>query len=268
MVKRSDDEDLYSSEEESTQPVTKKARTSASVGKEKEKEDKPAVKGELSDDEDEDEEDDSEESDSDDDIEFVIGDAGSKSSDTVKSVSGPLNDTVDELNDDDGDEKEAKTEKKSTESNKITASVDINEVAELDGKPLTQVDLAKLKDKPWRFPGADITDYFNYGFDEFTWTAYCCKQDKLRGEFNPQKVMASIMGGGPPPMPGAGGNVAGGSNAMPMMPPMGMMPGMPMLNMPNFQGMPNMQGMPTGLPNIPNFPNMGGMPKFNNNNNK
>src|SRR5437588_9752204 len=25
--------------------------------------------------------------------------------------------------------------------------------------------------KPWRKPGADVTDYFNYGFDEFTSTA-------------------------------------------------------------------------------------------------
>ena len=37
--------------------------------------------------------------------------------------------------------------------------------------------------------GADVTDYFNYGFDEFTWTAYCSKQTNLRNEFNPAKVM-------------------------------------------------------------------------------
>ena len=38
--------------------------------------------------------------------------------------------------------------------------------------------------------GADVTDFFNYGFDEFTWTAYCSKQTNLRNEFNPAKVMA------------------------------------------------------------------------------
>ena len=38
--------------------------------------------------------------------------------------------------------------------------------------------------------GSDVTDYFNYGFDEFTWTAYCSKQNNLRNEFNPSKVMA------------------------------------------------------------------------------
>lgn len=32
------------------------------------------------------------------------------------------------------------------------------------------------------FPGADITDYFNYGFTEETWKAYCEKQKLLRTE--------------------------------------------------------------------------------------
>jgi pre-mRNA 3'-end-processing factor FIP1 len=56
-----------------------------------------------------------------------------------------------------------------------------------------------MEDKPWRMPGADITgkfliyqknilsnkifncsDYFNYGFNEDTWRAYCEKQKRLR----------------------------------------------------------------------------------------
>ncbi|XP_049444507.1 pre-mRNA 3'-end-processing factor FIP1 [Epinephelus fuscoguttatus] len=36
------------------------------------------------------------------------------------------------------------------------------------------------KEKPWRKPGADITDYFNYGFDEESWNAYCKKHAKAR----------------------------------------------------------------------------------------
>ena len=31
-------------------------------------------------------------------------------------------------------------------------------------------------------PGADITDYFNYGFNEHTWRAYCAKQKQMREE--------------------------------------------------------------------------------------
>ncbi len=30
--------------------------------------------------------------------------------------------------------------------------------------------------------GADITDYFNYGFTEDTWMLYCEKQKRLRSE--------------------------------------------------------------------------------------
>ena len=30
------------------------------------------------------------------------------------------------------------------------------------------------------FPGADITDYFNYGFSEDTWNAYCQRQHRIR----------------------------------------------------------------------------------------
>ena len=32
------------------------------------------------------------------------------------------------------------------------------------------------------FLGADITDYFNYGFNEESWKQYCSKQNKLRAE--------------------------------------------------------------------------------------
>lgn len=63
-------------------------------------------------------------------------------------------------------------------------------------------------DKPWRKPGADVTDYFNYGFDEFTWTAYCAKQEGLREEFSPQKMMEQMMmmsGMGMGMMPGMDG---------------------------------------------------------------
>ena len=30
------------------------------------------------------------------------------------------------------------------------------------------------------FKGADITDYFNYGFTEETWAAYCSRQKRIR----------------------------------------------------------------------------------------
>jgi len=35
-------------------------------------------------------------------------------------------------------------------------------------------------DRPWTQPGADPSDWFNYGFDEETWKAYCQKQIAIR----------------------------------------------------------------------------------------
>lgn len=61
---------------------------------------------------------------------------------------------------------------------------------EEDGKqeeePLAQnileYDIESFGDKPWNKPGADITDYFNYGFNETTWKEYCNMQ-KRKNEF-------------------------------------------------------------------------------------
>ncbi|KAH8879003.1 Fip1-domain-containing protein [Thozetella sp. PMI_491] len=109
------------------------------------------------------------------------------------------------------------------------------------GKPITQVNIdedLKDSDKPWRQPGTDLSDYFNYGFDEFTWALYADKQERLRGEFSQDAIaqgqkkmmedMMMMMGGGSmmPGMPGAGGN-GGGATQMPAM------DGMP----PEMQGM-------------------------------
>ncbi len=44
------------------------------------------------------------------------------------------------------------------------------------------LDIDTLEEKPWRKPGVDITDYFNYGFNEDTWRQYCGKQVQLRLE--------------------------------------------------------------------------------------
>ncbi|XP_034934954.1 pre-mRNA 3'-end-processing factor FIP1 [Chelonus insularis] len=52
----------------------------------------------------------------------------------------------------------------------------------INGIPAHEFNLDQLEDKPWRQPGADITDYFNYGFNEDTWRAYCERQKRMRSE--------------------------------------------------------------------------------------
>lgn len=74
------------------------------------------------------------------------------------------------------------------------------------GKPITEldfdVDLAN-QDKSWRRSGADQSDFFNYGFDEFTWATYCLKQKTMRDALVEQKAETAkfemMFGGGLPP---------------------------------------------------------------------
>lgn len=35
------------------------------------------------------------------------------------------------------------------------------------------IDLDALEEKSWQRPGADITDFFNFGFTENSWKQYC-----------------------------------------------------------------------------------------------
>lgn len=53
-------------------------------------------------------------------------------------------------------------------------------VGTISGVPAHEYSIDSLDEKPWRKPGADITDYFNYGFNEDTWRAYCERQKQMR----------------------------------------------------------------------------------------
>lgn len=55
---------------------------------------------------------------------------------------------------------------------------DFEQPGSINGVPVGDFNLDALEDKPWRKPGADITDYFNYGFNEDTWRAYCERQKR------------------------------------------------------------------------------------------
>ncbi|MCJ1252242.1 cleavage polyadenylation factor subunit fip1 [Lignoscripta atroalba] len=110
--------------------------------------------------------------------------------------------------------------------------VDAKPIYEPNGKPITEIDMDADfpdDDKPWRRPGTDMTDYFNYGFDEFTWATYCLKQDSIRKEISDGKKhveeMQSFLG-----MPGgmpAPGMPAPGAVPQPSMTPMGGLADMP-----------------------------------------
>ena len=50
-----------------------------------------------------------------------------------------------------------------------------------------------LQQDVYSVSGADITDYFNYGFTEETWRLYCDKQRKMRYEVQQlNKIIVSL----------------------------------------------------------------------------
>lgn len=58
-------------------------------------------------------------------------------------------------------------------------NIDPNLIGTLDGRSILEVDLNSLNEKPWRRPGSDLSDWFNYGFDEISWDAYCYRRKEL-----------------------------------------------------------------------------------------
>lgn len=40
-------------------------------------------------------------------------------------------------------------------------------------RTILDVNIDTLLHKPWRNSGVDITDFFNFGFDEDSWKNYC-----------------------------------------------------------------------------------------------
>ncbi|EDO34677.1 predicted protein [Nematostella vectensis] len=85
-------------------------------------------------------------------------------------------------------------------------TVDVNAEGTVNGVGIYEYDLESSEEKPWRQPGADITDYFNYGFTEDTWKQYCEKQRRMRMDLSMQKKIFSHhvapTVGGPIDMPG------------------------------------------------------------------
>lgn len=85
-----------------------------------------------------------------------------------------------------------------------TSSLQVDQIPTwTNGKPIIAVDIdADLAEhsKPWRLPGTDQTDYFNYGFDEYTWTQYCVRQQTMGGTITQLKQddaqMKALFGAG------------------------------------------------------------------------
>ncbi|KAG8235227.1 hypothetical protein J437_LFUL015919 [Ladona fulva] len=121
---------------------------------------------------DNDNEDDDDDSD-DDDVNVVIGDIKTSPTYTTLNLKrGPLSSAT-------GAEK-AKYNSLSLQQPGKFSIDEFEAVGTINGVQAHEFNLDSLEDKPWRKPGADITDYFNYGFNEETWRAYCERQKRMR----------------------------------------------------------------------------------------
>lgn len=108
-----------------------------------------------------------------------------------------------------------------------------------DLPPMTiyQVDIDSLPEKPWRRPGANLSDWFNYGFDERSWSLWCSKRhemERTREDLPSTEASESAEASMLPPGFSGGmpdfSALLGGGMLPPVPPPMqawmsGMMPG-------------------------------------------
>ncbi|CAG8639730.1 5093_t:CDS:2, partial [Paraglomus occultum] len=113
------------------------------------------------------------------DIEIIMNSTPTKSMDNSNRPNALVNIKPNQLNKGVGNQRHDGGQQ--TGANR-TPGIDLNAVGTIDGTSVYDVDLDSFEDKPWRKPGADITDYFNYGFNEHTWRAYCAKQKQMREE--------------------------------------------------------------------------------------
>ncbi|KAK5907253.1 hypothetical protein CesoFtcFv8_005125 [Champsocephalus esox] len=60
-----------------------------------------------------------------------------------------------------------------------TRALYLEELNYFSETPALNGDTESSAERPWRLSGADITDYFNYGFDEEIWKMYCKKQAEV-----------------------------------------------------------------------------------------
>lgn len=189
--------------QENEEIVEKEAESEEIVEKEAENEiidekDNNALQdeNEVNKNEDEDDYEDSDEDDDDDGVNIVISDiknittqatSGMQGGNRAKPVTGPA--TI------------IPTTVMQTAKPAVTAQtkgIELETPGLINGTPTHLFEIGDLKDeeKPWLQPGADITDYFNYGFTEETWIAYCLKQKRLRSENNILKSNIQIMQAG------------------------------------------------------------------------
>lgn len=210
----SDDEDekfLYGSEDEADGPRGQQKRKlipqgTAQIQEPDTKRARGADDGDVDmlddDDEEEDDDEDEDDEDSDSDVEIIIGTGADSSKLDSKALTTPstaatatsaAESAIAPVSEQSAPVAAVQSGDSGAAMDKAVGALDINAVGEYEGTPITDIDPEVLKEKPWRQPGANLSDYFNYGFTEETWMEYLHKQEKLRKEYNPRKILMGLL---------------------------------------------------------------------------
>ncbi|XP_057515025.1 FIP1[V]-like protein [Actinidia eriantha] len=62
-------------------------------------------------------------------------------------------------------------------------------------KTIFEVDIDSFEEKPWRLPGLDMSDFFNFGLNEESWKDYCKQLEQLRLETTMQSKICVYESG-------------------------------------------------------------------------
>ncbi|CAM9326449.1 unnamed protein product [Sphacelaria rigidula] len=87
------------------------------------------------------------------------------------------------------------------------------------GKSAFDVDIDGMEEQPWRHPGVDVADFFNYGFTEESWRVYCEKQLRNRYDKFNRTTAKSTKNSNHMRHAGGGPRRGGGDPPRPMQPP-------------------------------------------------
>ncbi|KAL6933119.1 uncharacterized protein HGUI_02101 [Hanseniaspora guilliermondii] len=71
--------------------------------------------------------------------------------------------------------------------------IDVNKDDDFEGVDLKEIEPSFMKEKPWRSSRAKIEHYFNYGFNEATWTEYLSKHTKYNVKYSGSKLLYQLL---------------------------------------------------------------------------
>lgn len=78
-------------------------------------------------------------------------------------------------------------------TSKDNKPIDIKKDDDFEGVDMKEIEPSFMKEKPWRSSRAKIEHYFNYGFNEATWTDYLSRHSKYNVKYSGSKLLYQLL---------------------------------------------------------------------------